>query len=289
MKYLKSIALVILFVSSSFTVFGQINADKDTADCVTAEIGNTKLSYDVSADLVSRYVWRGTQYGGNGPSIQPNLCLTWGGLNVGFWGAYSINGTNSSQELDIYASYTFWNDMFTFGVTDYFFTNDSLHEDPLNFKQNSTGHILEPSLAFNGTDKIPFHLLLAANVLGNDAHIINDDPTSTLFNQNDGIQYSTYLEIGYLAEYKETTFDFFLGLNLTKPRGEDTTIFVAGDPTNYYLGESGFYGNDIGIVNVGFSMSKAIHVNEKYDLPISASIIYNPMSKDYFFVFGISF
>ncbi len=289
MKHIKFIVFTILFSSLGLISNAQITDSKDTSNCATVAVGKSKISFDIGADLVSRYVWRGTQYGGNGPSIQPSACLTWGGFSAGFWGAYSTNGTNSSQELDFYASYTFLNDMVTIGFTDYFFTNDSLHEDPLNFKQNNTGHIFEPSLAFNGTDKIPFRLLLAANVFGHDNSRINNDPNSANFNTSDGIQYSSYAEIGYFTTFKEMSFDVFAGFNLTAPRSEDTKIISTLDPTMHYMGESGFYGDKMGLVNIGFTIGKELSITDKYSLPLTASVIVNPMANDYYFVFGLSF
>ena len=45
----------------------------------------------VGTDIVSRYIWRGIDLGGNTPSIQPTLEFSTGGFAVGFWGAYSLS------------------------------------------------------------------------------------------------------------------------------------------------------------------------------------------------------
>ena len=52
----------------------------------------SKLGFDVGADIMSRYVWRGTQFGGSSPSIQPFTSLSIGNLEIGAWGAYSTGG-----------------------------------------------------------------------------------------------------------------------------------------------------------------------------------------------------
>jgi len=59
----------------------------------------------IGVDLMSRYVWRGTDYGSS-PSIQPSLELGLGGFALGVWGAYTTN-LPGVQELDLYATYTF--------------------------------------------------------------------------------------------------------------------------------------------------------------------------------------
>ena len=265
-----TLLLISIFILGSSTM---LNA-QDTAEKESA------IKLDVGADLMSRYIWRGTQYGGNGASLQPEISLEWKGLTVGFWGAYSLNGFNSNQELDLFANYTFLDEKLTIGVTDYFFTNDNATEDPLNYKKDSTGHILEASLSFNGTEKIPFSLLVAMNVYGADAQKINSDPTSTDFNTSTGIQYSTYAELGYSTMVKDISLDVFAGVNLTTPAGADTTTA--------YIGETGFYGSKAGLVNIGFTISKEIPVTDKVSLPISASLILNPIDRNYYFIFGIS-
>ena len=60
-----------------------------------------KAQFDVGADIMSRYVWRGGAYS-NGPSIQPYMSYATGGFEVGFWGAYANDML--ADELDFYAS-----------------------------------------------------------------------------------------------------------------------------------------------------------------------------------------
>ena len=47
---------------------------------------------------MSRYIWRGTDYG-HSPSIQPTLSLTAGGFEIGGWGAIATN--SFFQEIDL--------------------------------------------------------------------------------------------------------------------------------------------------------------------------------------------
>ena len=42
-------------------------------------------SVDLGADIMSRYVWRGTDFG-NTAAIQPSLSFSSGGFTVGAWG-----------------------------------------------------------------------------------------------------------------------------------------------------------------------------------------------------------
>ena len=61
-----------------------------------------KAQFDVGADIMSRYVWRGLPFS-NGPSIQPYMSYATGDFEIGFWGAYANDGF--TDELDLYASY----------------------------------------------------------------------------------------------------------------------------------------------------------------------------------------
>ena len=85
-----------------------------------------KLTLSPGADLVSRYIWRGSDFG-NSPAIQPVLELDYGGFALGAWGSYTTNDMNF-QETDLYVSYTF-KEVVTLAVTDYFFPNGRITEN----------------------------------------------------------------------------------------------------------------------------------------------------------------
>src|SRR3989338_6056217 len=75
----------------------------------------------VGADVVSRYVWRGVDFG-NSPGFQPAIGYTTGSLSIGTWGSYSFAGTGTAfSEHDLWASYSFATPPGTFTVlfTDY--------------------------------------------------------------------------------------------------------------------------------------------------------------------------
>ncbi len=227
-------------------------------------IGQEKSSnpFSLSCDLMSRYVWRGTDFGAS-PSIQPGISYTKGGLTVGAWGAYATNLTGV-QEADLYLSYSPI-DMLTFTVTDYFFPDDVNANHYFDYKDTSTGHIFEASVSFNGTKKLPFSILVASNLYGADAVKYKDT------GENDGIQYSSYAELTYSFK----NLDVFMGANLTSP--------------NEDRGETGFYGDGIGIVNLGITSSRDIKLGSEYTLPLSISLITNPQAEKIYLVAGLSF
>jgi len=265
----KNIIIIILSFISSYS-FSQSDTTK-----------KSNFNLDFGADLMSRYVWRGTQYGGNSPSIQPSLTLSYKNFEIGAWGAYSTGGVNSSQEMDLFLTYSFLHNMFTFITTDYFFPSNSSPYNYYNYG-NQTGHVLETGLTFNGNTKIPITFSAYVNVLGADAPTIGDNPADTsTFNKKTGIQHSNYFELGYSNTIRNTSVNLFVGFTLSTPKKADNTIG--------YIGETGWYGNKSGIVNVGISASKSQKVTKDYSIPISVSLITNPQSEKVFLVFGISF
>lgn len=246
---------------------------------VTSKTGKSHIY--MGADLVSRYIWRGIQLEGNAPNIQPFFTYQDGGFEAGVWGAFSLSGNNYSQEVDLHVSQSFAENMFTVTVTDYFFPEESGDYNYFKYGKNITGHIFEGTLAFNGTKKFPLTVLVATNFFGADAARIEDNPKSPAFNKKTGIQYSTYFELAYPFQVKTVDINTFIGFNATTPR--------KANAYTGYKGESGFYGTGFGVVNVGFTASKAIQITKKYAFPLMVSLVTNPQSGKIYFVFGISF
>lgn len=220
-----------------------------------------KSSLSVSTDIVSRYVWRGLEFG-NSPAIQPTIEYTKGKFTAGFWGSYATNGANV-QEADLYLSYSPV-EAFTVTLTDYFFPDHSIASNNyFEYDADSSAHIFEGALTFNRTEKIPLSLMVAVNFYGADARNADGD-----------IFYSTYVELGYSTELNGTPVDFFLGFT---PNDADED-----------KGEVGFYGNGPGVVNLGMTASKDIKISDSFTLPLYTSLIFNPQAENVFMVLGLS-
>ncbi len=267
-NYLKQTSVILLLFISSIS-FAQTDSIKSNFDL------------NIGADIMSRYVWRGTQFGGNSPSIQPAINLTYRNFNLGVWGAYSTGGVHVSQELDLSLSYNFLKNMFTAIITDYYFPSDTAKYNYFGY-DNKTDHIGEIGLIFNGTKNIPFTFSAYVNILGNDAQTLGDNPNdTTTFNKDTGIQYSNYFELAYNNTIKNVDFSVFMGFTFNNPKEKNINTG--------FIGETGFYGNGPGIVNLGINISKSVKITNNYSLPVSASFITNPQAEKIFLVFGISF
>jgi hypothetical protein len=238
--------LVVTFLSSS--LFAQTEAPKESP-------------LRLGADIVSRYVWRGLNIGGQTPHIQPSLKIVSEkyGLEFGSWASYSFNG--NLTETDLFLNYSPISAL-TFTINDYFLPSDWSAQKYFEWNKDSTTHTVEGAISFNGTEKIPFTLLFAMNLYGLDYR-----------NGDNKIVYSKYIELGYSKDIRNTSFKAFAGACLDMP--EDGTV--------------GYYGQKKhGFINVGITVKKEIPISEKFSLPISASIITNPEAENIFFVFAIS-
>ncbi len=117
----------------------------------TAEIG-------IGADLVSRYIWRGTDFG-NAVSVQPGIAYATDAFEIGAWSSWAING-GGANENDLYA--TVYLGPVGLTITDYFFPAAA----PANFFSYGDGdavHILEASAS---ADVGPASLMAAFNFSG---------------------------------------------------------------------------------------------------------------------------
>ncbi len=212
--------------------------------------------FSVGTDVVSRYIWRGSDLGENTPSIQPSLSFSAGGFTAGFWGALPTANPKGLNEIDIYASYAI--DLTTagslsLGVTDY--TNPNSGTKMGNFHnwddpQGPGAHFLEGNLIYTAPESFPIYL--SFNIF---FYNVENNPI--------------YMEVGYSTSLKDVWIDLFLG----------------GTP-----GESaGYYGvSKFSAINTGIKVSKEVKISDSFSLPVFGSIILNPASEDLFFVLGFS-
>jgi hypothetical protein len=116
--------------------------------------------FKVGADVVSSYVWRGTDYG-DSPAIQPTLSYTFkNGIAVGAWGSYAVTENNGDRYKEIDLSVSLPVGPFTFAVTDY--NNNPEGAKAFDFS-NDSSNVVEISTAYAAGN---LSLLAAINVAG---------------------------------------------------------------------------------------------------------------------------
>jgi hypothetical protein len=216
---------------------------------------SVKSTINIGVNLMSRYVWRGLDFGAS-PSIQPYIeYANKSGFTIGSWGAVSTRGNYS--EVDLYAKYTLKG--FSLIGTDYFFPTDGIPTSTslefYKYKKGQTGHLIEGSLQYKGGDNFPISLLVGTILHGADLDV------------NGKQHFSTYAKLGYTVKCCGNKFDTFIGMTPTQ----------------------GLYGSSFGVVNLGLAAYKAIKISDKFDLPLKASLITNPQTSNIFLVVGITF
>lgn len=217
----------------------------------------SEVEVNAGGDLVSRYVWRGLDFG-NSPAIQPSLSVGYAGLAIGAWGSYTFNETASvSDELDLWIGYTLDTKPLSVSVvvTDYYFPNNGLKFGNFNDYDDEEGpgaHVFEGmlSIAFND-----FPLVI-----------------SGAYNFYNDAGNNTYFQISSPFSAKGYDFEVFCGA-------------TAGSEEN-----PAYYGADnFSVINLGIKAVKEIKISDSFDLPVFVSYSLNPKLEQSYMVFGISF
>lgn len=215
-----------------------------------------KVEVSAGADMVSRYIWRGIDFG-KSPAIQPSLAIGYSGFEVGFWGSYTLNETASgSDEIDTWISYTLNTDALSLTalVTDYYFPNAGIKWGNYNNYDDPDGagaHTLEAGVTL-GFGKCPATI-------------------SAYYNFYNDAGNNTYFQIDYPFSVQEVSMNLFCGA-------------TAGSEDN-----PGYYGSDtFNLINIGLQASREIKISDEFKLPVFVSYIINPRVEVSHIVFGFS-
>lgn len=251
----KKLLFVILIATGSFLITN-----------LKAQSDDQPSHLKVTADLVSHYVWRGSMATGSPtPNFQPTLAYTTGNFEIGVWGSTDFVG--SYKELDPYVSLIAGS--LKFAITDY---NWNLGQaNYFNYKNSETGHRLEGTLGFTGTEAFPVSVMWNTIFYGLDKK--SDDSTKQAL--------STYVELGYTKGAVSFFFGFTPWSGYYNNYG--ATAFNPG------AGKKTF-----SIVNIGASVTKSLKISDTFSLPLKATLAINPSAtysrNDYIhLVFGITF
>ncbi len=148
-------------------------------------------SFSLGADFMSRYVWRGADFG-ESLSVQPALEFSAGPLTIGTWASYSVSMDGAyANEHDLYLSVALG--PVSLGMTDYYFPGP----EALPFSDFSDGgegaHFFEANASIGGT--VDFPLTVSANLF--------------FYNEPDN---SIYIEFGYPFTVEEVALGLAVGI-----------------------------------------------------------------------------
>jgi hypothetical protein len=233
---------------------------------LNAQTSEATSPFKVTADLVSHYVWRGSMATGSPtPNFQPTLAYVKGNFEIGVWG--STDFTGSYKEVDPYVAYTTGHIKLILTDYDWNFS----HANYFNYKNTETGHMLEGTLGFLGTEAFPVSITWNTMFYGFDKK--SGDSTKQAF--------STYIELGYTKGVASLFFGFTPWSGYYNNYGATNFDPGAGKKT-------------FSIVNIGASVTKALKITDTFSLPLKATLVFNPSasySRNDFIhlVFGITF
>ena len=173
---MKKLRITLMLIGAMcFLAIAKVSAQDETAG------EESSSPFSVGVDVVSDYVWRGTEL--SGPSFQPSLKFTKGNFTAGVWGSFNFIGTYG--EADPYLSYTAPFGL-TIGMTDYYLTST----DFFNVSDTAGAHGFEINAGYS-----------AKGFSINANYILNEAPALGTMGGD------IYVQLGYA--YKN--FNVFLG------------------------------------------------------------------------------
>lgn len=100
-----------------------------------------KVEASVSADIVSKSIWRGQELGD--AAIQPTLGVSYKGFSLEAWGNCGLVNSGE-EEIDLTLSYTIGN--FNVGITDYYVAGDGKY---FEYAAHKTAHTFEANIGYD--------------------------------------------------------------------------------------------------------------------------------------------
>ncbi|MCY3944395.1 MAG: hypothetical protein OXG18_11650 [Gemmatimonadetes bacterium] len=214
-------------------------------------------SVSLGADVVSRYVWRGLDFG-ESMALQPALTISLGMLEFGAWGSYSISASGAAaNENDLWASFTHEFEAgasLSLGVTDYYFPGPGATDF-----RDGEAHTQEVWVSVSGPESAPLSVyagLLLDDVDRDDCGEEEDCSVQTL-----------YAEVGGpLMDAEGVELAWHLGY----VNGKSVFYQTTGDPDD----EKSAGG--AAVVNIGVTASTELGITESFAPPVSVSYVVNP-------------
>lgn len=166
----------------------------------SAEEKESNFTFEVGADVVSNYLWRGQNLGGL--SIQPSITLDWKGIYISGWGNIGADNWKFNYlnpELDVTIGYD--NYGFKVDLTHlYYFYGDKYFKglgDANNEYSESTIELHAGIDVGEWASIVPLTVDWYTTVLGYDP--VLDENGNVVRNENGNAKraYSTYIELGY--------------------------------------------------------------------------------------------
>ena len=242
--------------------------EKKEETTVKEETEEKDFEAHVQADLVSHYVWRGTDMGGI--SIQPEAGISWKGLSLGLFGNAGFDKADP-EELDISLGFEKWG--FNIGVTDYWASGTDPENRYLFYKDGETPHQFEGNIGYS----CKYFSLQAYTMFWGNDYKINGDRA-----------YSTYVELSVPFRAGGLNWDIKAGITPMESAGYQRTKIVEGLFGNLTANENVyFYGEGFTCNMAAIRATKNLQY-KGLRLPFFAEINVNPYLQKAHFLVGLS-
>lgn len=225
-----------------------------------------RVEGNVSADLISHYMWRGQDRGGF--SIQPNMSVGWQGLSLSAFGSTGFSA-DDQQEIDLTLGFERWG--VNIGVTDYWETGIDEKNRYLFFKEEECAHQLEGNIGYT----CKYFSLQAYTVFWGRDSKWNGDRA-----------YSTYIELGVPFSFGGVDWQLRGGVTPFESAGERTPRVQDG----YYTGKYDYdyyYAEGFACVEAALRATKTLDIGFS-KMPVFAEVNVNPYLQTAQMVFGVT-
>lgn len=232
-----------------------------------AQQADTDVKVTAGADIVSHYMWRGTDMGGI--AIQPKLSVAWKGLQLQADGTTGLDAADP-KKLDITLSYEQWG--FTVGVKDYWTAGVDKNNRYFHYDQHGA-HQLEATLGYS----CPWGSLQAYTYFwGNDFKISGERA------------YSTYAELNVPFRLGGFEWNVAVGGTFFESAGHVSVLTEQGDfgDETHYVSNY-FYAKGPACVMASLRATKAIDMGFTR-LPVFAELHTNPYLQTAHLLFGLT-
>lgn len=137
------LAALILLPKPATAQETQETQETEEAEDLRGTAKSNKVKAYVSADLVSRYMWRGMKLGH--VSLQPEAGIAWRGLSLSAMGSVGIE-KDDAEKLDLTLQYQRWG--VKIGVTDYWTTGNDPDDRYFYYDAKKGNHQFEGFLGY---------------------------------------------------------------------------------------------------------------------------------------------
>ena len=235
-------ALLLLGVSHTYAQTESPSILDSPPDDSLEDKTNPSQPFRFNLTLKNMHLWRGyrvtdeSMAAANVHYVSKN-----GNFKAGLWGGVGFSGNYT--EFDYYMSYSY--KQWDFSIWDINNYTDFPNADIFNYDRAETSHFIDVSATYTFYE-FPLQLSWSTIVLGRDTYTTTSGELKNA--------YTNYVEASYVvAEGKNWQLGLYAGAAFS------------------FENESHFYGNQLGLNNIGATYSKSLMLMDDYPIPVRAT------------------